>query len=146
MFLDSGFTPLSSVSFSSYPLSDAGANPAWGGKNSRHWDGGIVLWSSRNVGLQLKHRGIDAALSSGWMSADKRVKASAFQPWELLKGFIMAALLVSRIFGKDGLGKRIPDTAGVLFFSWSLCYRRFVFAMTKPPWPPSVVDNREGLL
>lgn len=79
------------------PLSNAGANPLWGGKNNEHWGGGTVLWSSHNVGLQLKHCGIDASLSCGWMSADKRVKASTFQPWELLKGAMMAAFLVSRL-------------------------------------------------
>lgn len=88
---------VSSVSSSSHPLSDAGANPLWGGKNNEHRDGGTVLWSSHNVGLQLKHCGIDAALSSGWMSADKRVKASTFQPWELLEGAMMASFLVSRL-------------------------------------------------
>lgn len=87
---------MSSVSSSSHPLSDAGENPLWGGKNNEHWGGGTVLWSSHNVGLQLKHCGIDAALSSGWMSADKRVKASTFQPWVLLKGAMMAARLLER--------------------------------------------------
>lgn len=97
MFYDSGSPNRLFVSFSSHALSDAGANPAWGGKNNGHGDGGIGLWSSCNVGWLLKHCGIDAVLSSGWMSADKRVKASVVQLWELLKGSIMAALLVSQL-------------------------------------------------
>lgn len=60
---------------------------------ARCFEVAIMLACSSNCG-------IDAALSTGWMSADKRVKVSRFQSSDLLKSAMMAAFLIPPLLGR----------------------------------------------
>lgn len=139
--LDSGFTPLSSVSFSfSRPLSDAcrksclGREEAGSGGMLRWWQ--RELWSSRNVGWQLKRRGIDPASLPGWVSADKEGQ-SRLSLEKLPKALCASA------HGKQGLGARNYECC-CMFCSFLVfpmeAGRVCVCVHAHHPWPPSVGD------